>query len=317
MKRIIITGATGFVGAGLARRLLAEGHEVHLFVRPGYHPWRIEAIRNHVRLHEVVFTDFSTVDHAVVQVQPEWIFHLAVYGAYSQQTDWQQMIDTNITGTANLLHACLKTGFEAFVNTGSSSEYGFKDHAPPEDEMVEPNSYYAVTKVTATHLCQMISYSHKHNMPTLRLYSVYGPYEDPTRLIPTLITHGLRGAFPPLVNPNIARDYVYAEDVYDAYLLAATKSSPQPGAVYNVGTGVQTSLREVVEVTRRILDIRDEPQWGSMPDRAWDTSVWVADNRKITRDLGWMPRHSFENGFRQTVEWLQNTPEIRAVYGLG
>lgn len=314
MKRIIITGATGFVGAGLARRLLAEGHDLHLFVRPGYHPWRIEAIRNDVRLYEVNFTDFGSVERTVVQVQPEWIFHLAVYGAYSQQTDWRQMIDTNITGTANLLHACLKTGFEAFVNTGSSSEYGFKDHAPSEDEIVEPNSYYAVTKVTGTHLCQMISHSHRQNIPTLRLYSVYGPYEEPTRLIPTLITHGLRGAFPPLVNPNIARDYVYAEDVYDAYLLAATKSSPQPGAVYNVGTGVQTSLREAVEVARHVLDIPIEPQWGSMPDRAWDTTVWVADNHKIMRELGWTPRHSFEDGFQQTVRWMRETPEVQAIY---
>jgi len=314
MKKVVITGATGFVGAGLARRLLQDGHQVHLLLRPGYNPWRIQAIRQQVQLHQVELADADAVAQSVGQIRPDWIFHLAVYGAYAQQTDLMRMIQTNITATATLLHACLKTGFEAFVNTGSSSEYGFKDHAPPETERVDPNSAYAVTKVSATLLCRYFAHTHKLNIPTLRLYSVYGPYEEPTRLIPTTIVRGLRGELPPLVNPGIARDYVYAEDVYNAYLLAASTSTEDPGAIYNVGTGVQTTLQEVVEIARRTLDIPAAPQWGSMPDRAWDTSVWVADSRKIRHELGWRPKHTFEQGFRLTVDWLRSDAEMRKQY---
>jgi nucleoside-diphosphate-sugar epimerase len=313
-KRIIITGATGFVGTNLARRLLREGNELHLLVRPNYNPWRIDAIRNDVQLHTVDLGDEAALDQTVAAIKPEWIFHLAVHGAYSSQMGLRQMIDTNIAGTANLLTASLKTGFAAFVNTGSSSEYGFKDHAPVEQEWVDPNSYYAVTKASATMLCRYMAQSHKAHIPTLRLYSVYGPYEEPTRLLPTLITRGLRGELPPLVNPNVARDYVDVRDVCEAYLLAATTPGHELGAVYNVGTGVQTSLREVVEVARQVMAISPEPEWGSMPDRQWDTSAWVADNRRIRGELGWRPRYDFEQGFRAMVDWFRADPAMLAFY---
>jgi nucleoside-diphosphate-sugar epimerase len=315
MKRVIVTGATGFVGSNLARRLLRDGHEVHLLVRPSHSPWRIDDIRHDVRLHEVSLEDAEGVTQTVGRIRPDWIFHLAAHGAYSSQTDLRQMVQTNLVGTINLVEACLATGFDAFVNTGSSSEYGFKDHAPAEDESPEPNSHYAVTKAAATLFCRHTAQRRAVHLPTLRLYSVYGPYEEPTRLIPRLITRGLKGELPPLVNPTVARDYVYVDDVTEAYLLAATaRGDVEPGAIYNVGTGVQTSLEEAVETARRVLSIKMEPQWASMPEREWDTSIWVANNRKIKDALGWQPRYSFEQGFQLTVEWLRAHPALSSFY---
>lgn len=314
MKRVIITGATGFVGANLARRLLQEGHDLHLLVREGHATWRIREIREHVHLHPVRLHDAEAVEQIVCGIRPDWVFHLAVHGAYSAQTDLQQIVQTNILGTINLVQASLKAGFEAFVNTGSSSEYGFKDHPPSETEWLEPNSYYAVTKASTTLFCRYTAQSKNVRLPTLRLYSVYGPYEDPMRLIPTLILRGLEGELPPLVDPDIARDYVYVDDVNQAYLLAATCPDQEPGAVYNVGTGAQTSLRQVVDVARRVLDIPVEPKWGSMPARVWDTTVWVSDNRKIRRELGWQPAFTFEQGFLKTVEWFREHPQLWPLY---
>lgn len=314
MKRALITGATGFVGANLARRLLRDGHEVHLLVRPRYAPWRIEGIRGDVHLHEVDLSDVQTLAEVTGSVRPDWVFHLAAHGAYSSQTDLGQMIRTNFLGTVNLVEACLKTGFEAFINTGSSSEYGFKDHAPREQEWIDPNSHYAVTKASATLFCRHTALSQNARLVTLRLYSVYGPYEEPTRLVPTLITRGLGGELPSLVNPNIARDYVYVEDVVDAYLLAASRPDQEPGAVYNVGTGVQTSLRQIVAIAQELLPIGVQPKWGSMPDRQWDTGIWIADNRKIVESLDWQPRHSLEQGLRLTMEWLLDNPSMLDYY---
>ncbi len=313
-KRVILTGATGFVGANLARRLVQDGHELHLFVRQGYSPWRIEGIRAAVRVHEVDLGDEEALARAVGREPPDWVFHLAAHGAYSHQTDLQQMAHTNIIGTINLVSACLKTGFEAFVNTGSSSEYGFKDHAPSETEWLEPNSYYAVTKAFSTLFCRYTAQSRGVHLPTLRLYSVYGPYEAPTRLMPTIIAAGLKGELPPLVNPDTVRDYVYVEDVVEAYLLAASRPGQEFGAVYNVGTGVQTSLREVVEVARRVLGVGAEPQWGSMQGRFWDTNVWVSDNRKIQAELGWRQRCTFEQGFHLMVAWFRDNPVLWSLY---
>jgi UDP-glucose 4-epimerase len=314
MKRVIVTGGTGFVGANLARRLLRDGHEVHLLVRAGYQPWRIEEIQGDVQIHEVQLHDVESVTRVVGQIRPNWIFHLAVYGAFSSQTDVQRMLQTNIHGTINLVEACLKTGFEAFVNTGSSSEYGFKDHPPAETEVIEPNSPYAASKAAGTLFCRQTARQQHVHLPTLRLYSIYGPYEDPARLVSTLIVRGLQGELPPLVGPETARDFVHVDDVVEAYLLAATHPGQEPGAIYNVGASVQTTIREVVAVARQVLEISAEPCWGTMPARSWDTSVWVSDNRKIGKELGWTPRDNFLRGFTATVEWFRAHPELLPLY---
>ena len=302
MKRALVTGGTGFVGSNLARRLLADGHEVHLIVRPGHKTWRIEEIRRDLRLHPVELGDAEAVGRAVAESRPEWVFHLAAYGAYPAQTELARIVETNVVATGSLLEAC--RGAEAFVHAGSSSEYGFRDGPPKESDRLEPNSSYAVSKAAATHLCRQAARESGRWTPTLRLYSVYGPYEEPTRLIPTLIREGRRGKLPPLVDPDVARDFVYVDDAVDAFLSAASKPRrDDPGAVYNVGTGVQTRIRDVVELARRTLGIEEEARWGTMPDRRWDTSVWVADVRKIAEHLGWAPRHALDGGFARTVAW--------------
>jgi nucleoside-diphosphate-sugar epimerase len=103
---------------------------------------------------------------------------------------------------------------------------------------------------------------------------------------------------------------VYTDDVVRAYVLAAQTPGKEPGAIYNLGTGKETKLREVVDVARKVLDTPGEPQWGSMESRIWDTSTWVADNRKIHGELGWCPEYSFEQGFRSMVRWFEKNPEM-------
>jgi len=308
MKRVILTGGTGFVGANLTRRLLQDGHHVHLLVRTDYSGWRIKEILNDIQLHTVDLSNSESVLKTLTTIQPDWIFHLAAHGAYSWQKDVAQIIQTNLIGTVNLVEAALKIGFESFIHTGTSSEYGFKEEAPLETAWLEPNSTYACAKAAATQYCRYSAQAHKAHIVTLRLYSAFGPYEDPNRLIPNLIRHGLRGELPPLVNPAIARDFIYVDDVCNACVLAVQKPTQSFGSVYNLGTGVQTTLSEVVDVARRIMQIQTEPQWGSMPSRSWDTSVWVANNHKIQEELNWFPRYDFEQGFRLMVEWQKNLP---------
>jgi len=314
MSQVVVTGGTGFVGANLARRLIQDGHEPVLFVRPGFASWRIESIRRQITVREVDLVDAAALASAVDAARPKWVFHLAAHGAYSWETDDEQMYGTNVVGTANLLDATSRVGVEAFVNTGSSSEYGRLDHAPSEDESGSPDTAYGITKAAATALCAAAASTHTARIRTLRLYSAYGPFEDPRRLLPALIVHGLRGTFPPLVGQQTARDFVYVDDVVDALMLAAEDTAGEPGAVYNIGTGVQTTVGEAVETARRVMGIAGEPAWGTMPARVWDTDTWVADVRKSREVLGWSARHSFEDGLRQMIAWLTSDPGMRQRY---
>lgn len=308
-EKVLITGASGFVGANLLRRMLSLNHNVSILLREESKLWRIEDLINDVDTRYIDLLDYEKLKTTVDEIKPDWIFHLAVNGAYSWQTDWAQIVNTNVLSTINLVEACSKNGFQCFVNTGSSSEYGFYDHAPREEEPVKPNSYYSVTKACATMACQYIAEREGLRIPTLRLYSVYGPYEDPKRLMPTLIRKGLRGELPPLVDPSIARDYIYVDDVVDAYLKVVGSKSYELGSIFNVGTAEQTSIEEIVKIARAQLGIKCEPSWGSMENRNWDSSVWVSDNQKLVNKLDWKPNYGIEDGFSKFVEWVTKTAQ--------
>src|SRR5436309_393229 len=213
MKRAMITGGAGFVGANLARRLVRDGLDVQVLVRPACDRWRIADLARELHVCEVSLEDREAVAREVRGFKPEWVFHLAAHGAYSWQDDVGRMVRTNLLGTIHMVEACLAVGFEALIHTGSSSEYGSKDHAPAEDEMVEPNSVYAVTKASATLYCGQVAKLRRAPIQTLRLYSVFGPFEAPARLIPRLVSCGLEGRLPPLAAPSTARDYVFVDDV--------------------------------------------------------------------------------------------------------
>src|SRR5205807_2658423 len=146
------------------------------------------------------------IEREVHRLRPEVIFHLAAHGAYSWQRDLDAMLSVNVRATEALLVAARAVGAR-LVSAGSSSEYGHRDDAPSELDRLEPNSHYAVTKSAATHLCRLAAKTHGQHAITLRLYSIYGPWEEPRRLMPTLVRYALDRRLPPLVGPSIARDF--------------------------------------------------------------------------------------------------------------
>jgi nucleoside-diphosphate-sugar epimerase len=314
--RALVSGAGGFLGANLVRRLTLAGHEPIALARPGGTSWRLKDIADEVRVLELDLRDAAAIERAVAETQPQWIFHLAAHGAYSWQGDLAAMIDVNVAATAALLAAARAHDVRAFVNAGSSSEYGLKAHAPREDEWLQPNSHYAVTKAAGTHLTALAA-TQGLRAVTLRLYSIYGPWEDPGRLIPALVREAARGALPPLAGPQTARDFVYVDDCCQALLRAAELGAPAgAGATLNIGSGEQTRLDELVEIARAALGVQALPQWGTMEQRGWDTNVWVSDPRAADEHLGWRASTSLSEGLTRTAAWLRSTPGLWERYGL-
>lgn len=310
-----MTGAGGFVGSNLARRLLREGHSVHLVARPGGALWRLDGIAGHAHLHPCDLADAPAAEAVLRSIRPEWVFHLAAHGAYPFQTDPVEIARTNYLGTVSVLCAALKAGCQIVVNVGSSSEYGCKDHAPTEEEPPFPNSPYAATKAAATQYCAYFARSHGLPVPTLRLYSAYGPYEERSRLIPTLVRAALQRRLPPLAAPGIARDFLHVDDACSALMGMAAWPPADPGAVFNLGTGRQTTLRELVALATELFGIRDQPEWGSFAPRCWDTEVWRSDPTKLQTHLGWQPRIGLPSGLRAMADWLLSEPGRLQGYG--
>ncbi len=293
------------MGAVLARRLLADGQEVHVLLKSATTRWRLADVQQGLRLHEVDLKDEEGLRRAAEAIKPEVVYHLAAHGAYPFQTDPDGIIATNILGTWNLIKALSRTDYEVFVNTGSSSEYGFKDFAMRETDLLEPNSYYAVAKCAQTLLCQHVARTEKKPITTFRLFSVYGPYEEPSRLVPTLIQRCLQGQDLSLVPPETARDFVYVEDVVDAFLRTAELSKLR-GDIFNIGTGVQSTIRDVVEAIVQHTGARVETRWGAMQPRIWDSSTWVADCTKAKTLLGWRAKTSLNDGLGRTVAFVRS-----------
>jgi dolichol-phosphate mannosyltransferase len=314
MATALVTGAGGFVGAALVRHLLARGDDVTAVVRPGSALWRLDGVSGDVRIEAVDLSDLDATNAAVARARPECLFHLAAHGAYSWQDDLTRMIEVNVAGTAGLLDAFLRADGRAFINAGSSSEYGYKDHSPSETERLDPNSHYAITKAAATHFCRNFAQTHGIRAVTLRLYSVYGPWEEPQRLIPRLVVCALDGRYPPLADPATARDFVYVVDVCDAFVRAADVAGVAADAVINIGSARQTTLAELVAVAKRIFNIEGEPAWASTPSRSWDTNVWVADAGLAEQTLGWRAHTTLESGLMQTADWLRADLDVSDRY---
>lgn len=306
MKRCLLTGATGFLGKNLFRRLMDSGHECYVLVRPGRELTELNDIAAnrpfHARECDIV-NEPNHLRRIFTSVSPDWVFHTAAMGTRFDHTP-ESMVDVNIRATWRLLQAATGTGFEAFINAGASQEYGKKPRPTKETDSPMPDTFYGATKASATLMCQQFAIQTGMRITTVRVYSGYGPYEHEHRLIPQLIFRGRECTLPPLVHPDSARDYIYTKDTVDLFIKAAEYGGENPH-ILNAGTGEMKTLRGVVEIARSALGIDAQPQWGSMDDCQFDTTLWAADIAKTQSVLGWSPQYDFEDGFKQTIKWWE------------
>jgi dolichol-phosphate mannosyltransferase len=300
---ILITGASGFVGANLYKRIAAVRDDVFAVVRrePG---WRLaDAPEDKVIAADL--NDAAVAKNLVATIRPQTILYCLAYGAYSFEEDAKLIYETNAVALVNFVELLSQSGFAAFVHAGSSSEYGTRSAAPSETALCEPNSHYAVSKVAAANYIYFAGKTKHLPCVNLRLYSVYGPLEDTSRLIPNLVRKALDNQLPPFVDPRTSRDFVYVDDVCDAFILAAAKMNPDIyGESINVGSGAKTTIKDLAELTRQVFKVAQEPNFGAMAGRAWDLADWYADARKAETLLGWRAQTSLGDGLQATARWI-------------
>ncbi|GHT95606.1 NDP-sugar dehydratase or epimerase [Betaproteobacteria bacterium] len=276
---ILVIGASGFIGANLLHALLRERDDVIGTFFSG-DSWRLRGVPagnlNFLNLH-----DPGSVRTVLARVAPQVVFDCSSFGAYSFEQDAERIHNTNYLCLIRLLEALSALPLRAYVHAGSSSEYGLNAAAPAEEARLLPNSHYAVSKVAAS---AAISYFGKcRELPAinLRLYSVYGPYEDSSRLVPTLCEHAARGLLPPLARPKTSRDFIHVDDVISAFVAAATAMDTHlAGESFNIGTGVQTSLAELAAQAKDLFHLDVVPEFADSFGRAWDVDVWLANPAK-------------------------------------
>jgi nucleoside-diphosphate-sugar epimerase len=304
--RVLISGATGFIGANLAHFFVNEKADVYILLRESSTTWRINSILSRLNKQYCDLTDREKIKRVISEIRPNIVLHLAMYGGYSFQNDSLKMINTNYIGTINLLDACIEEGLDCFINTGSSSEYGIKEKSMKELDLLEPIDIYGASKSAATLYCQVLA--KKYNLPifTLRLFSPYGYYEEPTRLIPYLIISMLKNEKIKLASPYAVRDFIFIEDVLDVFLQTINKKDQiLPGAILNVGSGSDMKVIEVFEILKGIVDYKMNFTVEGFPRESDMLRVWRTNTEKIQKILGWYPKYNLENGLIKTVKWFR------------
>lgn len=304
-KVVLVTGGTGFIGANLVRRLVAKGFEVYCAVRPSSNFWRLEEIKDKVKLINLDLLDTKEARGMIGEIGAEYIFHLATYGGHPVQSNEQKIFETNVLGTVNLVNAAAKFGFKRMIVTGSSSEYGPKTEAMKETDNPEPNTTYGKSKLAATRFCQHKAQKEKLPIVIFRPFSVYGPWEERTRLIPTLIKRCLAGERLEMVDPKVARDFVYIDDIVEAFILALSNDKIN-GEVLNLCGGKQTAMKEVVGEVMSQTKAEVKVLWNQeSAGRTYDVKTWVGDPKKIRELLGWQAKTSLPEGIKKTLEWFK------------
>lgn len=303
---VVVFGAGGFIGANLLKTLTLYRSDVLGISQNPQKNWRFKNIP--IPPHytqQLNILNRNDLERFFEQYKPKTIFNLAAYGAYSKQADIDMIHATNYMAHIHLLELSKKHGINAYIYAGSSSEYGLNATRPKEDGELLPNSQYAVSKIAAYYANKY--YVHAYSLPVihLRLYSVYGPWEEPDRLIPTLLQKARAGFFPPLADPLTTRDFIFINDVTEAFIRAADVATKKKylGETFNIATGKKTTLKELAHVVKRITFIKTNPQFSKEFNRAWDTKDWVGNPLKAKRLLQWQYHTLLVKGLMTTLEW--------------
>ena len=310
---ILVLGASGFVGANLFKMLLRERSDVYgtAFALPA---WRLDGMpKKNVLSVDLLVS--KSVDTLVRELQPATVFDLVAFGAYSFERDVARIYETNVSFKVRLLELLRETKVHCYVHAGSSSEYGDRADGPTEGTALSPNSHYAVTKSTTSGLVYYMGKSLGLRCANLRLYSVYGPLEERSRLIPSLVVEGWHGGYPPLVDPDVSRDFIYIDDACEAFVDTALALAPECyGESFNIGTGKSTSIGELADLSRDLFKLASPPQFSTMPKRDWDTTNrWRADPSRAREQVGWSARTTVREGLQRTIDWYRSLPD-KALY---
>jgi UDP-glucose 4-epimerase len=306
-KRVLVTGASGFIGSHLTAALVDLGAEVHGLTSrvSSIYPSRLTGLRSAIRLHEGSLTDRTAMRALVREARPQVVFHLGAYTHVGKS--WARIdecIQTNVQGTVNLLESLDGTDLERFVNTGTSEIYGAIDAPFHEDDRPAPVSPYAVSKHAAEEFCRLGSTARGWPIVRVRPFNAYGPAQSPDRIIPEVVVRALRGDRLRLTQGRQTREFNFVGDLVEGFLLLGVVEGLD-GELLNLGCGEEISIRDLVTTILAVMGDPVEPEFGALPDRPIEIWRMCSDASRARELLGWEPRSSLEEGLEATIAWYR------------
>jgi len=309
-KKILVTGGTGFIGSAIVNKLINLGCSVNIISMPNDPLWKIEDI-SQCKFYSEDLRDLEKAEKLMEKIQPEIIFHLAgIINTNLNKNAINQNYSLNLDVTKNTLIALNEYNYDLFINIGSGNEYG--DINPPfkESDRERPISPYSASKIAATFFCEMVSNVYKKSIITVRPFLIYGPKQISDSLIPSLIYYGIEKKPLSLTKCEQVRDFVYIDDVADAFVyLAQNVDKIKKMGIFNVGSGIGLKIIEVVNLIKQ--KIKDTKYLiGAKPYRPGETMNHYASIEKIKNAINWTPKWNLEAGIDSTIKWWKNNRDI-------
>jgi UDP-glucose 4-epimerase len=288
-KKVLITGAAGFIGNRLVERLREGGAEV-------YGTSRLDRGNDlSITWYQGSLDDLNTAQRVLEEIQPNIIYHLAGMATASNSvTNVLPTYHSLVTSTVNLLTIAAALDCQRIILVGSTNEPSHQD----------PNSPYAAAKSAATMYGRLFQKLYKLPLVIARTSVAYGPGQPSDKLIPYVMSHLLNAQRPKLSTGAWKTDWIYIDDVVDGLFCCATVPNIE-GETIDIGTGQYTSVREVVEKLVHIMEPPVTPLFGVLPDRHAEYTP-VADTAKTWEKLHWKAKTSIEEGLRKTVAFIKN-----------
>ncbi|WP_137045778.1 NAD(P)-dependent oxidoreductase [Pseudolabrys sp. FHR47] len=299
--RVLLTGATGFVGSHVLDRLVADGHQVACLLRPSSDPWRIAA---HLPRITVITGDLAAIEdiNALSAFRPEATIHLAWQGVGNRHRDDPRQHD-NIAQSLALMQRCAAAGVRTWIALGSQAEYGPCAEPIDESTATRPTNAYGKAKLQAAQDSAAAAAGLGLRFAWLRLFSSYGPKDDAAWLIPFLCLSLLKGQRPALTAGEQLWDFLYITDV--ARGIVAVMNNSQAQGIFNLGAGQAVPLRHVVEAIRDRIDPALPLGLGDVPYRPDQVMRLKADISRLSEATGWRPLVGLDAGLAETIEWYR------------
>lgn len=304
--RVLITGATGFIGQHLTRRLVGEGVEVWAGVFPQEPEERIAGLPAVVRRLPLDLGDPACVADAVAHSRPQQVFHLAAVGVTEPGIDPLTALAVNAGGTVALLQAAEKWAVERILLLGTSYEYGAREAL----EGLDPFNFYAASKVAAWAFARAWWRVAQTPVVIVRPFQVYGPGQPAHTLLPSAIRAALAGADFPMTPGEQARDFIYVDDVVEGLLTIAATPGIE-GVSLDLGTGQAHTVRQAVEQVWALTGARGHIRAGALPYRPAEVMHLVADAERTARLTGWRAKVGLEEGLRRMIDHERQVTDHR------
>jgi dTDP-glucose 4,6-dehydratase len=300
--KILVTGATGFVGVHIVPELIKRKYNVFILER--YVPGRYDlGKRKDVKKVFGDIREYFAIKQVIHDVQPDVVIHLVAISPVAYSFDRpHEVLETNLLGTVNLAEACLREvpDFQHFLFASTSETYGNGPSPKTEKTQQNPNSPYAVSKLACEKYLFYLRDAYGFPMTILRNFNTYGRKDNAHFVVERTIVQMLQEEVVRLGDPTPKRDFLYIDDHVNSYL-TCIQNPEAKGEVFNFCTGRETSIEQLIDLIAKLTDFKGEILWNTVPARPLEIKEVVGDYSKAKRILGWQPQFALEEGLKLTV----------------